>query len=324
MRVAYLVNTYPKPSHSFIRREIQALERLDFEVHRFAMRDEGAALVDPLDRAENARTEHVLNAGAGRIARAVAATVLASPRASLGALRLALSAGRGSRRGTLRHLVYLAEACYVLRRARALGVSHLHAHFGTNSSTVAMLVGALGGPGWSFTVHGPEEFDDPVALGLGAKMHRAAFAIAVSAFGRSQLCRWAEHADWPRLYVVHCGIEPALFPEPAPLPARGAAGDTRLVAVGRMVEQKGQLLLVEALAEVLAEIAAASDAHLEALGRAGRARALARHDVDREAVKLATLFRLAAREVPVGSPAAAVADRSGQRPGRAMPGAQPT
>ena len=38
MKLAYLVNTYPRASHTFIRREIQALERIAVPVHRFAMR----------------------------------------------------------------------------------------------------------------------------------------------------------------------------------------------------------------------------------------------------------------------------------------------
>ena len=43
-------------------------------------------------------------------------------------------------------------------------IQHLHAHFGTNSATVAMLVGELIGLPYSFTVHGPEEFDKAEAV----------------------------------------------------------------------------------------------------------------------------------------------------------------
>lgn len=39
MRIAYLVNQYPKVSHSFIRREILALEREGLEVTRISIRD---------------------------------------------------------------------------------------------------------------------------------------------------------------------------------------------------------------------------------------------------------------------------------------------
>lgn len=244
MRIAYLVNTYPKPSLSFIRREIQALERQGFEVRRFALRSDRDGLIDPADVAECGRTEFVLAKGGARIAAATLAEVLRAPGPGLAALRITLACGRRSPRGVARHLAYFAEACYLAQRLRALGITHLHAHFGTNSATVAMLAGVLGGARWSFTVHGPEEFDAPVALSLDDKMRRAAFTVAVSSFGRSQLCRWVEFAVWPRIHVVPCGVERAQFLEPAPLPG----GTTRLVAIGRFVEQKGQLLLIEALA----------------------------------------------------------------------------
>lgn len=247
MRVAYLINTYPKPSHSFIRREIHALERQGFEVNRFALRGDSAALVDPADLLESDRTELVLDKGVARIAFATAAEILRKPLDGLAALRLAVATGRRSSSGVARHLVYLAEACYLARRFRRLGIAHVHAHFGTNSATVAMLAAALSGVRWSFTVHGPEEFDAPAALSLDEKIRRAAFTVAVSSFGRSQLCRWAEFADWSRIRVVPCGIEPGRFPEPAPL----TEGATTLVAIGRFVEQKGQLLLIDAMARAV-------------------------------------------------------------------------
>ena len=60
VNIAYLINTYPRASHSFIRREIQAVERQGLTVHRFAMRSDRAALKDAGDLAEDDRTEHVL------------------------------------------------------------------------------------------------------------------------------------------------------------------------------------------------------------------------------------------------------------------------
>jgi glycosyltransferase involved in cell wall biosynthesis len=249
MKIAYVVNTYPRPSHSFIRREIAALERQGITVLRFAMRGDRAALVDPDDIAEHARTERVLDAGAARLALDLA-RALRGPGRFVRALRLALAAGkRGSggdpgTGGRARHLIYLAEAAYLVRRCQTLGADHIHAHFGTNSATVAMLAHVLGGPRYSFTVHGPEEFDAPRALSLGTKIEQAAFAVAISSFGRSQLMRWARFADWPKVQVVHCGIDPARFATPTPVPA----GPGRMVAIGRLSEQKGQMLLIEALA----------------------------------------------------------------------------
>jgi len=72
------------------------------------------------------------------------------------------------------------------------GVEHLHAHFGTNSATVALLARELGGPPFSFTVHGPEEFDRAPLWSLGEKIERAAFVVAISNFCVVSSCAGAD------------------------------------------------------------------------------------------------------------------------------------
>jgi glycosyltransferase involved in cell wall biosynthesis len=243
VNIAYLVNTYPRASHTFIRRELQALERRGLKIHRFAMRSDRAKLVDADDKAEDARTEHVLESGAWRLLTTALGWKLTHPAAAWRAFKAAWTCGGRGAGGRAIHMVYLLEAAFVASRCKALGVQHLHAHFGTNPTTVAMLCHLMGGPRYSFTVHGPEEFDAPAQLSLGLKVRHSAFAVAISSFGRSQLFRWADFADWPKIQIVHCGIEPDRFPPPAPVP-----GAQRLVAIGRLSEQKGFTLLVEAMA----------------------------------------------------------------------------
>lgn len=247
MAVAYVLNTYPQPSHSFIRRELRALEIAGQPILRLAMRRPTMPLVDPQDNEEEAKTHYVLENGIAAILVAVLRLACARPGAWVKTLVLAWKTGRTSETGILRHLIYFAESCYVAAQCRMAGIRHLHAHFGTNSATVAMLANALDGPSYSFTVHGPEEFDAPRALALGEKIANSAFAIAVSQFGRSQLNRWAAPEHWPRIKVVHCGIEPSTFPAPTPL----ADGPLKLVSIGRFSEQKGQLVLISAMADVI-------------------------------------------------------------------------
>nr|NOY04368.1 colanic acid biosynthesis glycosyltransferase WcaL [Gammaproteobacteria bacterium] len=52
MRIAYFINQYPKVSHSFIRREILALERQGVEVQRLALRGWDAEVQDAEDVVE--------------------------------------------------------------------------------------------------------------------------------------------------------------------------------------------------------------------------------------------------------------------------------
>jgi glycosyltransferase involved in cell wall biosynthesis len=249
MRVAYLVNHYPKVSHSFVRREIHALERQGLQVLRLAARGWDDASPDASDQAERAVTRHVLAHGGLPLVAALVRTLVCSPLRLFGAVRLALQCSRGSDRPWPVHLVYVAQACRFLEWIREAGVQHVHAHFGTNPAEVAMLIEALGGPGYSFTVHGPEEFDRPQALGLARKIARARFVVAISSFGRSQLYRWADAVNWPRVEVVHCGLEPGFHRDAPALSAPVA----RLVCVGRLCEQKGQLLLVQAVDRLVRE-----------------------------------------------------------------------
>jgi colanic acid/amylovoran biosynthesis glycosyltransferase len=272
IRVAYLVNQYPKVSHSFIRREILALESRGFEVQRIALRGWDDGLADPEDREERKRTRYVLQAGMLALLIDVVFALINSPIKFVAALRLALRMARHAERPLPYHLAYLAEACRVAAWLRESGAAHLHAHFGTNSAEVAMLAHALGAPAYSFTVHGPEEFDAPRALGIAEKVRRSAFVVAISAFGRSQLYRWVEPQHWRKISVVHCGLE-AGFHQVAAAPPPEVP---RLVCVGRLCEQKGQRLLIEAAARLAAkgiscEMVLAGDgelrAELEELGK---------------------------------------------------------
>ena len=247
--VAYLINQYPKVSHTFIRREIQALERLGITVERIALRGWAAEVADEQDRIEKARTRYVLEHGLLPLMQATVAALLRAPGNFVAALGLALRMSRRSDRSLPYHLVSLAEACRMLPWLRDSGATHLHAHFGTNSAEVAMLAHALGGPPYSFTVHGPEEFDRPEFIGLGEKIRRSAFVVAISSFGRSQLYRWVDPTQWPKVQVVHCGLDAAFHDVPPTDPPAVA----RLVCVGRLCEQKGQLLLVEAASRVVAK-----------------------------------------------------------------------
>lgn len=247
LRVAYLVNLYPAVSHTFIRREILALERAGVHVERIALRGWEDSLPDAADLQERAATRYALRGGLLPLLGATALQLANSPARFVGALMLALRLSRRAFRPWPYHLVFLAEASRILPWLRSAGVQHVHVHFGTNAVEVAMLIERLGGPGYSFTVHGPEEFDKPDWHKLRSKVRGARFVVAISSFARSQVYRWAEPHDWNKIEVVRCGLD-VKFRDAAPTPVPSAP---RLVCVGRICEQKGQLLLIEAAAQVL-------------------------------------------------------------------------
>lgn len=248
MKIGYLVNQYPKVSHTFVRREIHALEQEGFSIARFSVRDSGEKLPDATDIQEHAITQRILDVGATGLAKAVASVSARHPGPFAAAATMANRLSAVSDRSKPYHAMYLAEACVLFQWCQQQGIRHLHVHFGTNSAEVALLCRLLGGPPYSFTAHGPEEWDKPSQLGFEDKVRHAAFAVTISDFGRSQLYRWCHREDWSKVHVVRCGLDDSFLTQsPTPIPAA-----PRLVNVGRLNEQKGQLLLIEAAGQLQA------------------------------------------------------------------------
>ncbi len=249
MKVAYLSNQYPLTTHTFIRREIAGLERAGVSVLRLAIRPVSDPLPDPADRKEREITQALLESGVARLLPDVFEVFRSRPRRFLLGLALALRWGMGSHRGLLRHIGYFAEACALWRIVRRKGVTHVHAHFGTNATMVAMIAASFGGLTFSFTVHGPGEFDSPEGISLGEKVARASFVAAITDFARSQTYRWSHPAHWHKVHVVRCGVDEQFLDEPLAPPPDAP----RLVCVGRLGRSKGHAILIEACARLVAE-----------------------------------------------------------------------
>jgi colanic acid/amylovoran biosynthesis glycosyltransferase len=247
LKVAYFINEYPGPSHSFIRREILALERQGFEIFRIALRGWKNTLPDAQDQAEAARTQYVLRGGLVGLILPTLAMLIRNPPRFLSAVRLAAHMSKDSERPLAYHLTYIMEACRILKWVKELGAQRIHVHFGDNSTEIIMLARVLGGPPYSFTAHGPNEFLRN--WGLDQKIRRAEFAVAISSHGRSQFFLRCDAGDWPKVKLVHCGLEKTFYE----VPAAATMPDSRtIVCVGRLCAAKGQLLLLEVVARLVA------------------------------------------------------------------------
>jgi glycosyltransferase involved in cell wall biosynthesis len=247
VRLAYLCNLYPAVSHSFVRREIEGVEATGHEVIRFSLRPPRSDLKDEADLREAARTEIVLNQGAVRLSLAALFLGFFRPRRTIRALAAAFRLSGPGFDQKLRHLAYWLEAAWLTRRLEELRVEHLHAHFGTNPAAVGLIIRAWGGPEFSFTTHGPNEFDSPLQLSLPQKIAAAKFVVGISAYGRSQLMRWSSPSEWPKIKLVRCGLGPD-FLEREPKPVQPDSRE--FVCVARLAPAKGLPLLIDASARL--------------------------------------------------------------------------
>src|ERR1035438_2208292 len=111
MKIAYFINQYPKVSHTFIRREILALERQGFDIQRIALRGWSEITPDPQDRQEQQRTWYLLRQGVWGLVPPLLRMAFTSPLRLARTLWYAMTISRRSDRRLVRHFICMAEAC---------------------------------------------------------------------------------------------------------------------------------------------------------------------------------------------------------------------
>jgi glycosyltransferase involved in cell wall biosynthesis len=256
-KIAYLTGQYPEVSLTFILREVEELRAMGAEVLTCSIRQTppkqhpGAA-----EKAAAASTFYVLQAARNPI-RFLAAQIdgLRRPRQYLSAFALAWRTRPPGLKALIYQIIFFFEATVLAHHLRREGVEHIHNHFVFGSATVAMLASEMTGIPFSFTLHGPADLFDPYRWRIDEKTARARFVAVISHYARSQLMFFSDPAHWDKIKIVHCGVDPALYEQPAgsAIPPR-RTDEIRLLFVGRLAPVKGLRILLDAMTHLITEL----------------------------------------------------------------------
>jgi len=259
VRLAYLLSHYPRASQVFLQREVLGLRARGVEVLTVSVR-RPVDLLSDVDRAEAATTLWLAPLPVVPALRAHARALARHPGAYAAGLRRAFADAPPGRRAI--QGVYWLRAILLWDLLRRRRVEHVHAHFATNASDIALLVARFGraageGPrSFSLHLHGPTDFFEIAANRVALKAREASGVLCISDYARAQTLAWVEPERWDRVHVARYGV-------PVP-PARAvvarADGPLRILTVGRLAGVKGQVVLLEAFA------ALGGDAELDVVG----------------------------------------------------------
>ena len=259
-RVGYLLKAYPRMSETFILSEIYRLEQLGVPLRLFAIKpaEEGDReprhpVVDRVRAAPeflpatvslpDASAVGWLAANLPAFAPALRRVAMARP---MGLLRAAGAAAAqawrtrsqtGSVKSRLREL--LRAVALADRLGGKNGVTHLHAHYAHDTTTVAWLASQITGIPFSFTAHARDVYCEelnPRGL-LRRKLAAARFAVTCSAASRDFLKRVAPRTP---IHCLYHGLNADFARLIGASDRAAAAGEgLRIVAAGRLVPKKG-------------------------------------------------------------------------------------
>jgi glycosyltransferase involved in cell wall biosynthesis len=241
-RFACLIAQHPAINHAVILQEVRLL-RQHFDIYTASVRgpDRPSAQLSEEERDEVKRTFYVNPAGAPAAFAALASTCFSNPIRFAGGLWYAVKLAGSRLKQLPLNLAYFVQAAVVGHWMRRNQLTHLHTHY---SSTVALLVHKTFGFEISITLHGSGEFNDPVGFWIREKVSASAWVRAISQYGRSQVMKSSDVADWSKVHVVSLGIEPPRF---TPRPFRANPSPVEILCVGSLAPAKAQHILLGAL-----------------------------------------------------------------------------
>ncbi|HXV13604.1 MAG TPA: glycosyltransferase [Candidatus Krumholzibacteria bacterium] len=244
-RIAYVASGFPKLTETFILREVMTMERSGIPVSVFSVRPRpgGKLHADALPYLE--KTHYAPWFGA----RHVAALASLAVRRPLGLARgLAFLA-----QDVFAHARYPSAIAKALgatpkmvlftREMEREGVVHIHGHFANIPTTFAAFAARVLGISYSFTGHAWDIFVPVNQAGLAAKIANARFVATCTGYNTGVLARFCgTDADRGKIWRNYHGLDLARYV------AAGQRDGARIVAGGSLVEKKGLLYLVEAVA----------------------------------------------------------------------------
>jgi colanic acid/amylovoran biosynthesis glycosyltransferase len=232
LRVGYVVKRYPRFAETFIVSEILAQEAAGHVIEVFSLYPCNDTHFQ--DRLASVRAPVTYIPGEGLRAIEFWAGVGLAADVVPGAC-----AALDSARGEQARDVY--QALLLAREVRLRNIGHLHAHFGTGTTSVARLAARFAGVPYSFTAHAKDIYHASVNPdGMRRKLLDAAAVITVSDYNLAYLSRTYGTAA-SHVRRIYNGLDLDQL-EPASALDRPA----RIVGVGRLVEKKGFCHLVDA------------------------------------------------------------------------------
>lgn len=267
-RTAYILLWFPKPSETFVFREVVNLRKMGLQLKVFTLYGELTKDLSPEMRAASDEVERLGLSFLRRPLKPLAYWLRRDRRKALELLRTVPFRRWSGLEKAGENLWAFACGFRLARRFQEEGIEHIHAPWASGPATAAWVASRLTGIPFSFTARAWDIY--PADGALGEKIRDAAFVRSEIGTNIKYLAGFVDGGA-SKIYLTYNGV-PLTAKSEAPVPMRPPY---RLLALGRFVGKKGYDFLLRAC-KLLAD--SGLDFHLTLAGdgpRAGQLKRLA-------------------------------------------------
>ncbi len=253
MKMGYLIGKYPALSHTFILQEIQQLEKIGWAIKIASVNKPDRPFHELLpDEKRHANgTYYIKQDGIKGAFQTFIKCLFTNPKGFFYGLKAAIQLG-GTHPGELqKFLFYFIEALMVTLWMRKHHLRHLHVHFAGPTASIALLCKKISGCLLSITVHGPDELSDATRHRLREKFDAADLIVCITHYAKSRVLMHSNYKDWHKAKIIRVGLNCEPFQTLSLMRHSKRDSVTRLLSIGRLAPAKGQLILLNSLAELI-------------------------------------------------------------------------
>jgi colanic acid/amylovoran biosynthesis glycosyltransferase len=250
IKLVYIIGSYPGLTNTFIDREVQTLRQFGYRIHIVSIRKPPVITSFSTDqKALYQETSYLIpdswmqfNYRAFIFANFY--MIFLKPRIYFGLLAALLIASQSLYSKT-RTILHFFEGVYAAYLLRSEDFDHLHAHFIDRAALIAFIVSRFLEKPYSLTAHAADIYTETNLI--SEKLVNASFVVTVSDYNREHLLQLCPKLSPANVHVLHPWIDLTRFVPPV---GRNLHAKLNILSVGRLVEKKGHLDLIEACWQV--------------------------------------------------------------------------
>ena len=140
----------------------------------------------------------------------------------------------------------LLMASFISRKIEKLQIQHIHSHFANYPTDIAMMISRLSGIPFSFSAHANDIYVNPIDL--SEKITKATFVTTCTGYNKKWLDTITTPSERSKIYLVYHGVDMNYWQFRQSKPVKQP---TRILTIGRLIEKKGMIYLLEAISLLL-------------------------------------------------------------------------